>query len=235
MYTLRSYLRESRHNLRDDRNWKSEQVNYHPFAIFTTNTRYIKGQGNTPADALPRNVSAVDSFLINYAANAVDQANDSEVQQLKDNPAFQLTIKVPRTDVDLYVDVSTDTIRPYLPQKYQPAFFKQLHVISHTGCQSSKVIRQTVSPSMPFIPITSCFDHVHVDLVGLLPYSSGHRYILTSIDRFTRWPEAIHLADIHADTVSRALIAGRVSRFRVPTNLTSDRKVDLSRNFGSNL
>ncbi|XP_047495823.1 uncharacterized protein LOC125043632 [Penaeus chinensis] len=102
---------------------------------FITDIRYFKGQVNTPADALSRNVSAVDSSFIDYAAIAADQANDVELQ----------------------------------------------------------------------------FDHVHVDLVCPLLYSNEYRYILIYVNRFTRWPEAIPLADIHADTVARAFITGWTS------------------------
>ncbi len=38
------------------------------------------------------------------------------------------------------------------------------------------------------------FEHVHVDLVGPLPQSSGFSYLFTIVDRTTRWPEAIPLS-----------------------------------------
>jgi hypothetical protein len=34
------------------------------------------------------------------------------------------------------------------------------------------------------------FDYIHIDIVRLLPPSHGYSYILTCIDRFTRWTEA---------------------------------------------
>ena len=37
------------------------------------------------------------------------------------------------------------------------------------------------------------FDHVHVDIVGPLPYSDGYKYSLTCVDHFRHWPEAIDL------------------------------------------
>ena len=50
------------------------------------------------------------------------------------------------------------------------------------------------------------FDHVHVDLVGPLPEAQGFKYLLTVIDWFTSWPEAIPIRDIEARTVARAYI-----------------------------
>jgi len=43
------------------------------------------------------------------------------------------------------------------------------------------------------IPIpAACFSHVHVDLVGPLPHSTkGHSYLLTMVDKATRWPEVV--------------------------------------------
>jgi len=54
--------------------------------------------------------------------------------------------------------------------------------------QQSKIHRHNhTSPTK--IPVS--LEHVHIDIVGpLLPFKS-FRYLLTMIDRFTRWPEAI--------------------------------------------
>ena len=67
------------------------------------------------------------------------------------------------------------------------------------------------------------FDHVHVDLVGPLPYSDGFKYLLTCVDRFTRWPEAIPIKYIRADTVVDAFFGGWVARFGTPATITTDR------------
>ncbi|MFN9908616.1 MAG: DDE-type integrase/transposase/recombinase, partial [bacterium] len=67
------------------------------------------------------------------------------------------------------------------------------------------------------------FEHVHVDLVGPLPQSSGFSYLFTIVDRTTRWPEAIPLSSIAAADCAAALFSGWIQRFGVPSVITSDR------------
>ena len=92
-----------------------------------------------------------------------------------------------------------------------------------TGCQAAKVSRHNRPAFGKFEEPTESFDYVHVDLVGPLPYSDGFKYLLICVDQFTRWPEAIPIKDIRAETVADAFFGGWVARFGTPATITKDR------------
>ncbi|GBN00853.1 Gag-Pol polyprotein [Araneus ventricosus] len=66
------------------------------------------------------------------------------------------------------------------------------------------------------------FTHIHIDIVGPLPPSEGQIYLLTIIDRFSRWPEEIPIPDMRAKTICRAIFDTWISRFGCPSVVTSD-------------
>ena len=90
-------------------------------------------------------------------------------------------------------------------------------------CQQSKIHRHIATTISTFATPDTWFDMVHIDIVGPLPSSHGFSYILTCVDRFTRWPEAIPIVDITAGTVARAFIGSWIVRFGVASTVSTDR------------
>ena len=96
-------------------------------------------------------------------------------------------------------------------------------VQSCTYCQQAKIQRHNKSPVGTFATPDARFSQVHLDLVSPLPPSHGHTYLLTCIDRFTRWPEAIPLTDTTAETIVRAFLLNWIAKFGAPKSVTTDR------------
>ena len=162
-------------------------------------------------------------------------------------------VSVPLNNQELLCDNSTGSLRPLVPVELRREVFDKLHSISHPGirasrrlisarfvwpglardvglwarsclrCQQSKV-QTHIHSQVPAIPVPSRrFSHVHIDIVGPLPSSQGFSYLLTMIDRTTRWPEVAPMQTISAEACVRTFISTWVSRFGVPAVLTSDR------------
>jgi hypothetical protein len=90
-------------------------------------------------------------------------------------------------------------------------------------CARAKVHRQPAAVVQPIAVPQHRFSHVHIDIVGPLPVAaSGHRYLLTMVDRTTRWLEATPLKTVEAATCADAFVDTWVSRYGVPADLTSD-------------
>ncbi|KRY64563.1 Transposon Tf2-6 polyprotein, partial [Trichinella pseudospiralis] len=161
-------------------------------------------------------------------------------------------VKLEGTDIVLWCDTAQGKTRPYVPQPLRRKVFTTLHGLSHPSirgsrrlvkqsyvwpgmnkdvarwtrscltCQRTKVHRHTTTPLEIFTVPDRRFDHVHVDIVGPLPQSRGFSYLLTVMDRFTRWPEVVPLTNASADTVCRAFLSTWVARFGIPSIVTTD-------------
>lgn len=162
-------------------------------------------------------------------------------------------VPVPGSDAVLYCDVTASRRRPFVPLSLRRRVFDAIHGLSHPGtrasaklvqqryvwpsiskdcklwasacaqCQRAKISRHIAAPLGDFNPPSARFSHVHADIVGPLPPSCGFRFLLTMIDRYTRWPEAIPLQSISAENVAQAFLTGWVARFGAPAHVTTDR------------
>jgi len=94
-------------------------------------------------------------------------------------------------------------------------------------CQQNKIGKHTKKQihDLPFP--TNRFATIHMDIVGPLPLTNNthneNKYLLTIIDSYTRWLEAIPIADITAQTICKEFMLNWVSRFGPPLTLTTDR------------
>ncbi|GFY40986.1 transposon Tf2-9 polyprotein [Trichonephila inaurata madagascariensis] len=144
---------------------------------------------------------------------AREQQKDSQLQDILAGscPTFLVLQPFPKgqPSIALHCDVSTDHIRPFVPEIFRREIFNNLHALLHPGvraslkmvaeryvwpamrqdvalwartclqCQRSKVARHTRSEIEKFELSSSRLEHVHIDLVGPLPPPEGFRLCLT--------------------------------------------------------
>ena len=145
-------------------------------------------------------------------------------------------IPLANSNCTLLCDISTGSQCPLVSLQWRHTVFDSLHGLSHPGigatqrlitaryvwpginadvhrwthsciqCQCAKIQRHSTTSLSLFPTPDARFDTIHIDLVGPLPPSRGFTYLVTYVDQFTRWPEAISLTAITAEAVAQALL-----------------------------
>ena len=198
-------------------------------------------------------VNSIDHFSIDMEDLARQQALDPDFQRLLRDPRTGLSFRKIRVGTTfLHVDVSNGPARPFVPLSFRRRIFNVIHGLGHPGvertrqsiadkfvwpsmrqdvtqwareclpCQQAKIQRHTVPPIAEFAVPAKRFQHVHIDLVSM-PHSNGCNHLLTIVDRFSRWPAALPISDINADTVIDTFAHGWIAAHGVPEVVTSDR------------
>ena len=198
-------------------------------------------------------VASIGDLGIDWNEVARLQPLDPDLQRLRRDPRSGLNLKsVDIGNTNILVDVSNGPARPFIPFSIRKRIFDVLHGLGHPGvertrqtvaskvvwpsmredvskwareclpCQQAKVTRHITPPIGDFTVPNRRFDHINLDLVTL-PRSNGFKYLLTAVDRFTRWPIAIPLVDISAQSVCEGFTYGWVAHYGVPSTITTDR------------
>ena len=91
-------------------------------------------------------------------------------------------------------------------------------------CQKNKVNRHTTSYLQALPKPTNRFSHIHIDILsGFAPSRNGNTKLLTIIDRWTNWAEAIPMSSTSTIDCARVLIKDWIACFGLPQVISSDR------------
>ena len=226
----------------------------------TTDIRHISGKDNCVADAISRNainnvqkkpiLALIAEEQKNVGMRPSDDHNWPEHWQVENHFGYELT-----------VDTQASYSRPVVPDTITKEIFHHIHDIAHTGvkatkksiassyvwpnmarqiaewvkechvCQATKVHKHNKTPLVSFSAPSGKFQDLHVDIVGPFPAKDEFKYLLTVIDRFSRWPGAYPMKTISAEECAKTLLEGWIQNYGTPLNLTTDR----GRQFSSNL
>ena len=216
-------------------------------------SRQHDDEGGDGVGGEPAFVHAVTHLLADVDLNqlAADQPEVPEVRP--QTSLMLQRLQIPGCERKVWCDISQPRVRFLVPESWRNRVFQDVHNLSHPSgratlaivsrafvwdglrrdvlawsrscqvCARNKIARHTRQPVQALPTPAGRFEHVHVDLVGPFPREQDRRFILTIVDRTTRWPEAVAIKDATADTVLQAFHNTWIARFGVPRIVTSDR------------
>ena len=217
---------------------------------FNVAVQHISGEENVVADTLSRAcIIGMPSGLLAHDIEAAQQ-KDEELTHLLETGALALQV-LDIDGARVACSITDNVVKPYLPVSLRRLAFDVLHGPAHPSprttaralaakftwphvrrdgytwargcdpCQKAKVSRHNRAALQAFSVPENRFEHIHLDLITL-PLVQGLRYCLTIVDRFTRWPVAVPLADMTADSVANALVQHWISHYGCPVTITSN-------------
>nr|VZI31718.1 unnamed protein product [Spirometra erinaceieuropaei] len=170
---------------------------------FTTEISHINDTKNEVADMPPRT-----SLCSLQLTHGIDLCTMAAEQQRVGCPGDESVSSIQLKDVPLttgsdaiHCDVSTPFHRSFVPTSMSRAVFQSLHELSHPGIRAS----QKLLVERP------------------LPPSNGFTHLLTCVDRYIRWAEAIPLPNVQVETIMKAFVSRWVAMFDAPSTITTGR------------
>ena len=151
---------------------------------------------------------------------------------------------------EIFCEISSSKPRPYIPRQLRQQLMQSLH-FDHLGekptlarvsgeyywpslkhdvkkfvkcCDSCNKVRPSkklVNTGQFRVP-DKRFSHVMVDVVGPLPESYGHKYILTAICRTTRYLRCLPMKEATSLAAASAFLHGWLNLFGIPSAISSD-------------
>ena len=170
------------------------------------------------------NISAVALSIIDSKTLARDQKACVDVQNMSTRNNTVNLVEF-RPGVKLLCEMTDTKARPLVPKQSRDLVIRMFHDLSHPGqketldkvkasyywptmgkdvsryvqsCQPCQAVKpyKEIRPPMSKIKVPDTrFSELQIDVVGPMPQSEGMRYLLTIIDRTTRWIEAVPMPE----------------------------------------
>lgn len=125
---------------RSDKASPRQQRQLQYISQFTTNIIHVPGKDHIVADAMSRIDTINLPTLFSPEGIAAEQIDD-ELKQLLKSHTTSLQFrkqKIEGSNTELYCDVSTNVIRPYIPEKLRFSIFKNAHDLSHPNARATQ-------------------------------------------------------------------------------------------------